>query len=416
MADAEAFQDRENLISLFACYGKVYGWDVDDVIKMRSQYRIVGSLIGSLPRKPRQNNAFSLPLLLSREETTLLLDKGFARIFYMPKNLPKPSSELVGKFNELREESVIKQNEQFKKMHEEKRKELADVIADGKKRKREKLASSAAKNLQDQSNENQFNFTCNENNVVERNDEEKEKSKRKSGEVTVDHKDTDLAKKLKREELNNESFEAKETSEKKDLNQSNDYCKIISNENVKESYEGSCSNSITKEANETILTNANADQGIHGNELANETGLQTTNDSDTSTKGLNSVSDMGILIHIPSVMPQKLPSFPLADWTYPQTSHEKLHYQVFVDLWEKGYYLTAGVNFGGDFLAYPGDPIRYHSFFIVIIVPWGKKITPFEIISAGRLGASVKKTALLCSVSDETGQVIYTSVKWSGIS
>ena len=301
-------------------------------------------------------------------------------------------------------------------MQEEKRKELADVIADGKKRKREKLASSAAKNLQDQSNENQFNFTCNENNVVERNDEEKEKSKRKSGEVTVDHEDTNLAKKLKREELNNESFEAKETSEKKDLIQSNDCCNKISNENVKESFEGSCSKSITKEANETNLTNANADQGNHGNKLVNETGLQTTNDSDTTAKGLNSVCDMGVLVHIPTVMPQLLPSFQLADWTYPQTSCEKLRYQVFVDLWEKGYYLTSGINFGGDFLAYPGDPIRYHSFFIVIIVPWGKKTTPFEIISAGRLGASVKKTALLCSVSDKTGQVIYTSVKWSGIS
>ena len=416
MADAEAFQDRKNLINLFACYGKVYAWDVDDVIKMRSQYRIVGSLIGSLPRKPRQNNAFSLPLLLSREETTLLLDKGFARIFYMPRNLAKPSDGLVGKFNELRKESVIKQNEQFKKMQEEKRKELADVIADGKKRKREKLASSAAKMSRDQSNENQFNFTCNESNVFERNDEGKEKSKRKSGEVTVDHEDTNLAKKLKSEELNSESFEAKESSEKRDLIQSNDYCKKISNENVKESFEGSCSNSITKEANETNLTNANADQGNHGNKLGNETALQTTNDSDTSTKGLNSVCDMGILIHIPMVMPQRLLSFPLADWTYPQTSCEKLRYHVFVDLWEKGYYLTSGINFGGDFLAYPGDPIRYHSFFIVIIVPWGKKITPFEIISAGRLGASVKKTALLCSVSDETGQVIYTSVKWSGIS
>ena len=273
---AYLFQDRENLINLFACYGKVYAWDVDDVIKMRSQYRIVGSLIGSLPRKPRQNNAFSLSLLLSREETTLLLDKGFARIFYMPRNLPKPSDGLVGKFNELRKESVIKQNEQFKKMQEEKRKELADVIADGKKRKREKLASGGAKKSKDQSNENQFNFTCNESNVFERNDEGKEKSKPKSGEVTVDHEDTNLAKKLKREELNNESFEAKETSEKKDLNQSNDYCKKISNENVKESYEGSCSNSITKEANETNLTNANADQGNHGNKLVNETGLQTT--------------------------------------------------------------------------------------------------------------------------------------------
>ena len=273
---AYLFQDRENLINLFACYGKVYAWDVDDVIKMRSQYRIVGSLIGSLPRKPRQNNAFSLSLLLSREETTLLLDKGFARIFYMPRNLPKPSDELVGKFNELRKESVIKQNEQFKKMQEEKRMELADVIADGKKRKRDKLASSSAKKSQDQRNENQFNFTCNESNVFERNDEGKEKRKQKSGEVTVDYEETNFAKKLKSEELNNEIFEAKETSEKKDLNQSNDYYKKISNGNVKESYEGSCSYTITKEANETNLTNANADQGNHGNKLVNETGLQTT--------------------------------------------------------------------------------------------------------------------------------------------
>lgn len=235
----------------------------------------------------------------------------------MPRNLPKPSDGLVGKFNELRKESVIKQNEQFKKMQEEKRMELADVIADGKKRKREKLASSAEKKSQDQRNKNQLNFTGNESNVFERNDEGKEKRKQKSGEVTADYEDTNLAKKLKSEELNNESFEAKETSEKKDLNQSNDYCKKISNGNVKESYEGSCSYSVTKEANETNLTNANADQGNHGNKLVNETGLQTTNDSDTTTKGLNSVSDMGISIHIPTVMPQRLPSFPLADWTYP---------------------------------------------------------------------------------------------------
>ena len=173
--------------------------------------------------------------------------------------------------------------------------------------------------------------------------------------------------------MNNESFEAKETSEKRDVIQSNDYCKKISIENVKESYEGSCGNSVTKEANETNLTNANAGQGNHGNQLGNETALQTTNDSDTSTKGLHSVCDMGILIHIPMVMPQRLLSFPLADWTYPQTSCKKLRYHVFVDLWEKGYYLTSGINFGGDFLAYPGDPIRYHSFFIVIIVPWGEE-------------------------------------------
>ena len=38
------------------------------------------------------------------------------------------------------------------------------------------------------------------------------------------------------------------------------------------------------------------------------------------------------------------------------------------------------------------------------------------MISAGRLGATVKKTALICSVNDETDEILYTSIKWSGIS
>ena len=115
-------------------------------------------------------------------------------------------------------------------------------------------------------------------------------------------------------------------------------------------------------------------------------------------------------------MPQRLQFRPPANWTYPQTDGEKLRYRVFLDLWGRGYYLTSGVNFVGDFLAYPGDPMKYHSFYIVIIIPWGRRITPFEMISAGRLGASVKKIALLCSVNEDTDQIVYTSVKWSGIS
>ena len=139
-------------------------------------------------------------------------------------------------------------------------------------------------------------------------------------------------------------------------------------------------------------------------------------DSEVNIKELNTYSELRILFHIPTVMPQRLQFLPTANWTYPQTDGEKLRYRVFLDLWERGYYLTSGVNFGGDFLAYPGDPMRYHSFYIVIIVYRGKRITPFEIISARRLGASVKKTTLLCSLNDDTDQIVYTSVKWSGIS
>lgn len=44
----------------------------------------------------------------------------------------------------------------------------------------------------------------------------------------------------------------------------------------------------------------------------------------------------------------------IVQWKYPDTLHEKLRYETFKDLWERGYYITNGEKFGGDFLVYPG--------------------------------------------------------------
>ena len=42
---------------------------------------------------------------------------------------------------------------------------------------------------------------------------------------------------------------------------------------------------------------------------------------------------------------------------FPATPRESLRARVFLDMWEKGYYLTDGQTFGADFLAYEGDPV-----------------------------------------------------------
>ena len=47
-----------------------------DVTRLRMRHRITGSLIGSLPTQPKQNNEFGLPLVLQPEETTLLVEQG----------------------------------------------------------------------------------------------------------------------------------------------------------------------------------------------------------------------------------------------------------------------------------------------------------------------------------------------------
>lgn len=83
---------------------------------------------------------------------------------------------------------------------------------------------------------------------------------------------------------------------------------------------------------------------------------------------------------------------------------------VFADLWKRGYYITSGEKFGGDFLVYFGDPIVHHAIFIVKCIDWERTFTPTELIAFGRLGVSVKKRAILAGVKDKC--VIYMTINW----
>ena len=84
-----------------------------------------------------------------------------------------------------------------------------------------------------------------------------------------------------------------------------------------------------------------------------------------------------------------------------------------MDLWGKGYYLTSGEKFVGDFLVYPGPPLRVHSHFIAVCIHENQVLTPQFIVSKGRLGTNVKKTVLMCSINS-LGEIIYQSLQWLG--
>eukprot|EP00079_Xenopus_tropicalis_P010299 XP_002935038.2 PREDICTED: tRNA-splicing endonuclease subunit Sen34 [Xenopus tropicalis] len=101
-------------------------------------------------------------------------------------------------------------------------------------------------------------------------------------------------------------------------------------------------------------------------------------------------------------------------WPYAGQKEHEVRYKVFKSLWQKGYFLTSGSKFGGDFLVYPGDPMRFHAHFIAICFPYKEEIPLSDIVTAGRLGTNVKKTVLLCS-ADEGGEVTFTSLQWSGL-
>jgi tRNA-splicing endonuclease subunit Sen34 len=70
-------------------------------------------------------------------------------------------------------------------------------------------------------------------------------------------------------------------------------------------------------------------------------------------------------------------------------------FEVFAHLHSKGYFLSPGLRFGAHFMAYPGDPLRFHSHFLVVAKQWDEPIDLMDIVSGGRLGTGVKKAYMI---------------------
>ncbi|KAJ9091119.1 hypothetical protein QFC20_007726 [Naganishia adeliensis] len=86
-------------------------------------------------------------------------------------------------------------------------------------------------------------------------------------------------------------------------------------------------------------------------------------------------------------------------WTYPSTPLERARCATFRKVWTEGMFMGQGVKFGGEFLVYPGDPLRYHSHFVTTTLPTPTTpIRPLELVAWGRLGTATKKAHLLCCV------------------
>jgi tRNA-splicing endonuclease subunit Sen34 len=101
-------------------------------------------------------------------------------------------------------------------------------------------------------------------------------------------------------------------------------------------------------------------------------------------------------------------------WTYPSTSLQRAKCAVFRHLWSQGNFLGTGIKFGGDFLVYPGDPLRYHSHFVATVHFKSDVLRPMEIVAHGRLGTGTRKNHLICSYDEKTGEVECFSIEWAG--
>lgn len=82
---------------------------------------------------------------------------------------------------------------------------------------------------------------------------------------------------------------------------------------------------------------------------------------------------------------------------------------MYRDLWRRGYTLTSGLKYGGDYLVYSGDPALVHSHYLAVVLPWRQPIK--SLLSLCRVGSKVAKYILLCSVEDNV--VHYQTIQWT---
>ncbi|XP_007432205.1 tRNA-splicing endonuclease subunit Sen34 [Python bivittatus] len=285
------------MIRIYTLEGKAFVWNYTDVRRIREEHRIVGVLVGALPRKPRQNVRLGLPLELLPEEARLLLEKGLATLVKNPtsQSLGDDRSQdplFPGKVAAYEKELEENYQEQLR-LSAEQRKIVLDSLAD-------RIAQGRAKKWQ---------------------------QKGEGGDPLVQPVESGSSFVLPRESM------------------------MIQ--------------------------------------------LPTEQTQRTEEEEVN--------WHVASQL-----------WPYAGQENHEMRYCIFRDLWERGYYVTTGSKFGGDFLIYPGDPMRFHAHYIALCFSKDAPISLCDIISAGRLGTNVKKTVLLCSV-DQGGTIAYTSLQWSGM-
>ncbi|XP_065070001.1 tRNA-splicing endonuclease subunit Sen34-like [Rhopilema esculentum] len=294
-------------------------WDAKDVVKLKQELRIPGNLIGSLPRKPWQNQVLALPLLLSPEEVTLLVRKGHAVLYY-DESRSHQAEDDIKLFNSLREKSHSDQIKIFVKNREEKKIKYA----------------------------------------------------------------------------------------KRDLSKGEDSVKCISRSLVSPEYVPGQENRGRSDK----LSKCEDKKTSSEEPQYNEQTLVTNDDKKYFEKST--------LIHLPTIVNERRwvnqDGHQNQSWNYPGSLKEKSSYAVFSDLWEKGYYLTAGGKFGCDYLAYPGEPTKYHSSYLVLVVQSSEHFPSQVLLSYGRLGSGVKKTVLLAIVDEKDNfSVRYQSISWSNV-
>ncbi|WVQ73749.1 hypothetical protein IAR50_003329 [Cryptococcus sp. DSM 104548] len=119
-------------------------------------------------------------------------------------------------------------------------------------------------------------------------------------------------------------------------------------------------------------------------------------------------------------------SLPHPLFPFPSTPRHYALLSAFSRLSSLSYRVGLGPRFGGEWLVYPGDYLRYHAHFTSQVIVRDEPIKPQEIVAWGRLGTGTKKAGLICCWDDgkrgdeavdesreKEGEVEFYSLEWA---
>ena len=84
-------------------------------------------------------------------------------------------------------------------------------------------------------------------------------------------------------------------------------------------------------------------------------------------------------------------------------------YRVYTDLRDRGYVVTPGIKYGSDFAVYEDGPGIDHAPYIVQIIDADNLLSAADIVKAGRLATTVRKSFILAILNED---IRYLEFNW----
>ncbi|KND01767.1 tRNA intron endonuclease [Spizellomyces punctatus DAOM BR117] len=425
---------RDAPLLVYLCHGRGYVWDVDTALALRTRYHIVGALVGTLPRLPMQNTFFSLPLVLLSEEITVLLERGLIRIVDDSRGHLIPLTEEIEQWAAKREADSIEYANAKKLAAEKTQKAMKAAYATSPRQKRKKgrgmqedvesvagvVENPTAVSDEDTLDGSGFTSTTDgEAHTIPSLDALQHLFTPKSTDAKTiaepsssDHH---------RDQLK-VSIEPTDTANSNPLTPITDLCRSLEKLDLQPTIEDDRSRSVS--GSEGRSDDGDRTSDVRHDEPLHVDRIVPPEPTKPATPPLpplpiSTPTSSATLPWFARSNPERS-SLDFAQarltglWQYPSTAEERLRYKVFCALWEKGYFITTGSKFGGDYLMYPGDPLRFHSHYVTSIVPIDKLFSPLDAVMFGRLGTTVKKSHAVCSWDDEKDELVCVCIQWTG--